>query len=138
MPLWNFSIPYKLKHFIDLVSHQGILFSLDPEHGLQGLLRNKTAVVSYAPGLDFSAQSNTPAQTFDFQKTYIEAWLIFHLLVFGLLPLTTLLLPLVLLGRRPRYQPMAGPTGGCQHCGFSRTCLVREDPPGGCRSALIL
>ncbi|MDP4567840.1 MULTISPECIES: NAD(P)H-dependent oxidoreductase [unclassified Pseudomonas] len=77
VPLWNFSIPYKLKHFIDLVSHQGILFSFDPEHGLQGLLRNKTAVVSYARGLDFSAQSNTPAQAFDFQKPYIEAWLNF-------------------------------------------------------------
>ena len=53
VPLWNFSIPYKLKHFIDLVSHQGILFSFDPEHGLQGLLREKTAVVSYARGLDW-------------------------------------------------------------------------------------
>lgn len=39
-------------------------------------------------------------------------WLIFHLLVFGQPPVTTLLFPLVLLGRRPRYQPMAGPTGG--------------------------
>ncbi|ROL87982.1 hypothetical protein BK640_30545 [Pseudomonas protegens] len=65
-------------------------------------------------------------------------WLIFHLLVFGLPPFTTLLFPLVLLGRRPRYQPMAGPTGGCQHCGFSRTCVVREEPPGVCRCALIL
>ncbi|WP_025130216.1 FMN-dependent NADH-azoreductase [Pseudomonas sp. PH1b] len=77
VPLWNFSIPYKLKHFIDLVSHQGILFSFDPERGLQGLLNNKTAVVSYARGLDFSARSDTPAQAFDFQKPYIEAWLNF-------------------------------------------------------------
>jgi FMN-dependent NADH-azoreductase len=28
-PLWNFSIPYKLKHFIDLVSQKDILFSQD-------------------------------------------------------------------------------------------------------------
>jgi FMN-dependent NADH-azoreductase len=77
VPLWNFSIPYKLKHFIDLVSQKDLLFSFDPERGLQGLLKNKTAVVVYARGLDFSAQSATPAQRFDFQKPYVEAWLDF-------------------------------------------------------------
>ncbi|NBF10156.1 FMN-dependent NADH-azoreductase [Pseudomonas sp. Fl4BN1] len=77
IPLWNFSIPYKLKHFIDLVSHQGILFSFNPERGLHGLLQDKTAVVAYARGLDFSTQSSTPAPAFDFQKPYIEAWLNF-------------------------------------------------------------
>jgi FMN-dependent NADH-azoreductase len=77
VPLWNYSIPYKLKHFIDLVSQKDILFSFTAEHGLQGLLHNKTAVVAYARGLDFSAQSATPAQRFDFQKPYVEAWLQF-------------------------------------------------------------
>ena len=77
VPLWNFSIPYKLKHFIDLVSQKDILFSFDPERGLEGLLVNKTAVVMYARGLDFSAQSITPATRFDFQKPYVEAWLEF-------------------------------------------------------------
>ncbi|UWF51536.1 NAD(P)H-dependent oxidoreductase [Pseudomonas sp. N3-W] len=75
VPLWNFSIPYKLKHFIDLVSQKDILFSFDPEHGLQGMLFNKTAVVIYARGLDYSGQSVTPAARFDFQKPYVEAWL---------------------------------------------------------------
>lgn len=77
VPLWNFSIPYKLKHFIDLVSHQDILFSFDPQNGLQGLLVGKTAVVAYARGLDYSAQSSTPAERFDFQKPFVEAWLNF-------------------------------------------------------------
>lgn len=77
VPLWNFSIPYKLKHFIDLVSQKDILFSFDPEHGLQGLLKNKIAVAAYACGMDFSAQSATPAQRFDFQKPYVAAWLEF-------------------------------------------------------------
>ncbi len=77
IPLWNFSIPYKLKHFIDLVSQKDILFSFDPERGLEGMLQEKTAVVMYARGLDFSAQSNTPAERFDFQKPYVEAWLQF-------------------------------------------------------------
>jgi FMN-dependent NADH-azoreductase len=77
VPLWNFSIPYKLKHFIDLVSQKDVLFSFDPERGLEGMLHNKTAVVMYARGLDFSAQSITPAERFDFQKPYVEAWLQF-------------------------------------------------------------
>src|SRR6266581_4735754 len=35
VPLWNFSIPYKLKHFIDVVSQGGILFSVD-DSGISG------------------------------------------------------------------------------------------------------
>lgn len=77
VPLWNFSIPYKLKHFIDLVTQKDILFSFDPQSGFTGLLQGKKAVVSYARGLDFSSDSSTPAQRFDFQKPYIEAWLDF-------------------------------------------------------------
>lgn len=77
VPLWNYSIPYKLKHYIDLVSQKDILFSFDPERGPQGLLQGKTAVLAYARGLDFSAQSTTPAERFDFQKPYMEAWLEF-------------------------------------------------------------
>ena len=77
VPLWNYSIPYKLKHFIDLVSQKDILFSFDPASGLQGLLQGKTAVAIYACGMDFSAQSATPAARFDFQKPYVAAWLDF-------------------------------------------------------------
>jgi FMN-dependent NADH-azoreductase len=74
VPLWNFSIPYKLKHFIDVVSQRGILFSFD-ERGLQGLLKEKRAVVMYARGLDYSVGSSTPAHSFDFQRPFMEAWL---------------------------------------------------------------
>jgi FMN-dependent NADH-azoreductase len=76
VPLWNFSIPYKLKHFIDVVSQGGILFSVD-DSGISGLLKNKKAVVMYARGLDFSMTSSTPAHSFDFQRPYLEAWLRF-------------------------------------------------------------
>jgi FMN-dependent NADH-azoreductase len=74
VPLWNFSIPYKLKHFIDVVSQRSILFSFD-ERGLQGLLKDKKAVVIYARGLDYSIDSSTPAHSFDFQRPFMEAWL---------------------------------------------------------------
>jgi len=77
IPLWNFGIPYKLKQFIDLVSQKDILFSFDPQNGLQGLLHNKKAVGIYARGIELSHESNTPPELFDFQKPYIETWLKF-------------------------------------------------------------
>ena len=76
VPLWNFSIPYKLKHFIDAVSQKDVLFSFD-DKGFGGLLRGKRAVVVYARGLDYGRESITPAECFDFQKPYVEAWLRF-------------------------------------------------------------
>src|SRR6185436_3664447 len=36
-PMWNYSIPYKLKHLIDLVTQKDVLFTFD-ERGLAGLL----------------------------------------------------------------------------------------------------
>lgn len=77
IPMWNFSIPYKLKHFIDLVSQKGILFSFDPEHGFSGHLRNKKAFVTYARGLDYSPLSATPASEYDYQSPFFEKWLKF-------------------------------------------------------------
>ncbi|MFQ3786230.1 FMN-dependent NADH-azoreductase [Halomonas sp. A29] len=77
VPLWNFGIPYKLKHFIDLISQKDILFSFDPESGFSGLLAGKKAVVVYARGLSYESDSFTPSQAFDYQKTYFEMWLKF-------------------------------------------------------------
>jgi len=74
VPLWNFSIPYKLKHFIDVVSQRNVLFSFD-ERGLNGLLKDKNVVVIYARGLDYSIDSITPAHSFDYQRPFMEAWL---------------------------------------------------------------
>jgi FMN-dependent NADH-azoreductase len=75
VPLWNFGIPYRLKHLIDLISQKDILFSFDGT-GFRGLLKARKAAVVYARGLDYlSATSSTPATTYDFQKPYVETWL---------------------------------------------------------------
>jgi FMN-dependent NADH-azoreductase len=76
LPLWNFGLPYKMKHLIDVVSHKDLLFSFD-ERGLNGLLAGKRAVVIYARGLDYAPASDTPAGTYDFQRPYMELWLKF-------------------------------------------------------------
>jgi FMN-dependent NADH-azoreductase len=49
VPMWNFGIPYKLKHLIDSVSHKDILFTFD-ERGLLGLLGGKKVVIIAARG----------------------------------------------------------------------------------------
>ena len=74
VPLWNFGIPYRLKHLIDLITHKDILFAFDGQ-GFQGLLKARKAAVVYARGLDYGAGGSTPAALFDFQKPYVEAWL---------------------------------------------------------------
>jgi FMN-dependent NADH-azoreductase len=76
VPLWNFSIPYRLKHLIDVISQKDVLFGFDGT-GFTGLLTGRKAVVVYARGLDYSFASFTPEQGYDFQKPYMEMWLRF-------------------------------------------------------------
>jgi FMN-dependent NADH-azoreductase len=77
VPLWNFSIPYKLKHLIDLISQKDVLFSFDGS-GFAGLLRGKKAAVVYARGLSYTSPGSfTPASEFDLQRPYMETWLKF-------------------------------------------------------------
>ena len=50
VPMWNFTIPYRLKQLIDVVSHKDLLFTFD-ERGLNGLLTKAKALVIYARGI---------------------------------------------------------------------------------------
>ena len=76
VPLWNFSVPYKLKHLIDLISQKDVLFTFD-ERGFGGLLRGKKAILIYARGLDYSPSADIPLGAYDFQRPYMETWLQF-------------------------------------------------------------
>lgn len=61
VPLWNFGIPYKLKHLIDAISHKDVLFTFD-EHGLNGMLGGRRAVAIYSRGLGYGPGSQTPSK----------------------------------------------------------------------------
>lgn len=76
VPMWNFGVPYKLKHLIDLVSQKDILFTFDAS-GFGGLLTGKKAVVVSARGLSYASGTATPASEFDFQDAYMRRWLSF-------------------------------------------------------------
>ena len=73
VPLWNFGIPYKLKHLIDAISHKGVLFTFD-EQGLNGMLGGRRAVAIYTRGLGYGPDSQTPDQAFGLEKTFIDTW----------------------------------------------------------------
>ncbi|MGD9361202.1 MAG: NAD(P)H-dependent oxidoreductase [Desulfobacterales bacterium] len=73
LPMWNFGVPYKLKHYIDIITQPGLSFSFSPETGYSGLVTGKPAAVIYARGGEYS--SSEAAAGMDFQKRYLEMWL---------------------------------------------------------------
>lgn len=52
-PLWNFSIPYRLKHYVDLVTQPGLTFSFDPKTGYRPLLRPRPVAIILASAGDY-------------------------------------------------------------------------------------
>ena len=72
VPMWNFGIPYRLKHLIDAVSQKDVLFTFD-EHGLRGLLGGRRAVVVNARGVGLGP--DFPREELDHQQRYMTAWL---------------------------------------------------------------
>jgi FMN-dependent NADH-azoreductase len=75
VPMWNFGVPYKLKHFIDVVTQPGLAFTVTPDGGYQGLITGKPVAVVYSSGGQYAEGS--PAHAYDHQKPYLEAWLRF-------------------------------------------------------------
>jgi len=74
IPMWNGSIPYKLKHYIDVIHQPGLLFGFDPAKGYFGLLKGKKATLVYTSGA-FSQAFPSPAFGVDHQSAYMRAWL---------------------------------------------------------------
>jgi FMN-dependent NADH-azoreductase len=79
VPMWNFSIPYRLKHYIDLLIQPGYTFSFEPDKGFQGLVKDKPLLVVFARGGTYA--KGTEGEQFDLQRKYIE-------LVFGFIGFT--------------------------------------------------
>ena len=73
-PMWNGGVPYKLKHYIDLIHQPGLTFGFDPSGGYIGLLKNKKAIISYTAGA-WGPSLPSPAFGVDHQSTYLKSWL---------------------------------------------------------------
>lgn len=74
VPMWNFSLPYKLKHFIDVVTQPGYTFAAGAK-GYEGLLKDRKAFVAYASGGVYAP--GTPGESINFQTPYMDFWLSF-------------------------------------------------------------
>jgi FMN-dependent NADH-azoreductase len=53
-PMWNFGIPYRLKHWFDLVTQPGLSFTFNPASGYAPLLRDRPVTVILASSGDYS------------------------------------------------------------------------------------
>lgn len=66
-PMWNYSVPYPLKHYLDIIMQPGITFGFDPKQMLHiGLLRNR-------PVQFLLTRSSVPTGDYsDFQLPYLR------------------------------------------------------------------
>lgn len=69
-PMWNFTVPYKLKHYIDVIMQPGILFNFTAT-GVVGLAHNKKMFCISTRGSDYGEKS--PMHQLDFQEPYLRA-----------------------------------------------------------------
>lgn len=75
LPMWNYGIPYILKHYIDVLVQPGYTFSFSPSEGYKGLVSGKPVMLIYARGGAYG--SGTGAEDLDFQIPYMETILKF-------------------------------------------------------------
>lgn len=71
IPMWNFSIPYKFKQYIDAITHPGVTFTSDKD-GPRGI-SSSTGTIIYSRGGRYSPKDGKP-DPFDFQSPYMNAW----------------------------------------------------------------
>jgi FMN-dependent NADH-azoreductase len=67
-PMWNFGIPYTLKHYIDIIVQPKYLFRYTA-NGVEGLVKNKKMVVVASRGGEYLSED---ARKGDFQEPYLR------------------------------------------------------------------
>lgn len=74
-PMWNFSIPYRLKQYFDIIVQPGLTFTYTAEDGYKGLVAGKPMMLVLARGGAYGP--GNPNDTSDFQRSYLETILRF-------------------------------------------------------------
>lgn len=67
-PMWNFSIPYTLKHYIDIIVQPKYLFRYTAS-GVEGLAKNKKMAIIASRGGDYTSAETIKG---DFQEPYLR------------------------------------------------------------------
>ena len=70
-PMWNFSIPYALKYYIDSIIQPGYLYKYNEQGQPIGLVHGKKMICVTSRGGDYSEKS--PLHAYDFQEPYLRA-----------------------------------------------------------------
>ncbi|OIO37120.1 MAG: hypothetical protein AUJ75_04760 [Candidatus Omnitrophica bacterium CG1_02_49_10] len=68
-PMWNFGIPYVLKHYIDVIVQPKYLFRYT-DKGPEGLIKNKKMVIVTSRGGDYGPES--PFHAYDHEEPYLK------------------------------------------------------------------
>lgn len=68
-PMWNFSIPYNLKQYIDIIVQPKYLFQYT-KTGVEGLVKNKKMVIITSRGGEYISEE---MKKLDFQEPYLRA-----------------------------------------------------------------
>ncbi len=70
VPMWNFHLPYRLKHYLHILVQPTYTFSFSPEEGYKGLVTGRPIFIAYSRGGEYPPGSDSEA--FDFQTKYLE------------------------------------------------------------------
>lgn len=74
VPMWNWSIPYKLKQLIDLAAQRNLLFTYDGVHFGPAVDVARADVV-FVRGQYYGEDGPTPGSIFDHQVAFVEFFL---------------------------------------------------------------
>lgn len=85
-PMWNFSIPYRLKHYLDILVQPTCTFKITDGGGYAGLVTDKPVLLVCARGGEYPA--GTRAEALDLQVKYLK-------LILGFIGLTDIRLLLI-------------------------------------------
>ena len=77
LPMWNFGLPYRLKHFIDVITLPGQNWEWSRETGYRPLLADKRAVLVYSSAGTYPQDAVAGIPNLDYQKPYMRQWLRF-------------------------------------------------------------
>jgi FMN-dependent NADH-azoreductase len=70
VPMWNLSIPYVLKYYIDAIVQPGYLFRYTPEGQVEGLVKDKSMIIVNSSGSDYAPEY---MRGYDFVEPYLRA-----------------------------------------------------------------
>ncbi|MFZ4099655.1 MAG: FMN-dependent NADH-azoreductase [Chlamydiia bacterium] len=70
VPMWNYSIPYKLTHYLNIIVQPTYTFNAKADGSYEGLVVGKKALLVYARGGDYSPGSG--ADALDMQSKYMD------------------------------------------------------------------